>query len=97
MKLTDEEIEREVRMTDKQYEEYKKAKEELEPVKNFLFWCGERGYTARLIPCSKRFWLGVRFGFVKDEMFKMPKELRERILITIKEYVEEKEKELREI
>lgn len=32
MKLTDEEIEREVRMTDKQYEEYKKAKEELEPV-----------------------------------------------------------------
>lgn len=84
-------------MTDKQYKEYKKAKEELEPVKRFLFWCGERGYTARLIPCSKRFWLGVRFGFVKDEMFKMPKELRERILITIKEYVEEKEKELREI
>lgn len=34
---------------------------------------------------------------MKDEMFKMPKELRERILITIKEYVEEKEKELREI
>lgn len=97
MKLTDEEIEREVRMTDKQYEEYKKAKEELEPVKNFLFWCGERGYTARLVPGSKRFWLGVKFGFVKDEMFNMPKELRERILITIKEYVEEKEKELREI
>lgn len=34
---------------------------------------------------------------MKDEMFKMPKELRERILITIKEYVEEKEKELREL
>ena len=35
-------------MTDKQYEEYKKAKEELEPVKKFLFWCGERGYTCLL-------------------------------------------------
>ena len=84
-------------MTDKQYEEYKKAKEELEPVKKFLFWCRERGYTARLIPCSKRFLLGVRFGFVKDEMFKMPKELRERVLLTIKDYVEEKETEMRGI
>lgn len=84
-------------MTDKQYKEYKKAKEELEPVKNFLFWCGERGYTARLIPCSKCFLIGIRFGFVKDEMYKMPKELRERILITVEDYVKEKERELREI
>lgn len=84
-------------MTDKQYEEYKKRKEELEPLKRFLFWCGEKGYVARLFPCSKLFMLNIKFGFVKDEMFKMPKELRERILITIKEYVEEKEKELREI
>ena len=84
-------------MTDKQYKEYKKAKEELEPVKNFLFWCGERGYLARLIPCSKCFLLGIRFGFVKDEIFKMPKELRERVLLTIKDYVEEKETEMGDI
>lgn len=43
MKLTDEEIEREVRMTDKQYEEYKKAKEELEPVKKICFGAEKEG------------------------------------------------------
>lgn len=52
---------------------------------------------ARLFPCSKLFMLSIKFGFVKDEMFRMPKELRERVLITIKEYVEEKEKELEEL
>ena len=30
-------------MTDKQYKEYKKAKEELEPVKNFLFCVEKEG------------------------------------------------------
>ena len=36
-------------------------------------------------------------GFAKDEIFKMPKELRESVLLTIKDYVEEKETEMRGI
>ena len=38
--------------------------------------------------------LGVKFGWAKDEEIVMPKELKERVLETVKKYVEEKEKEL---
>ena len=86
-------------MTDKQYKEYKKAKEELEPVKNFLFWCGEKRVPSQTDSLFKMFFasLGIKFGFAKDEIFKMPKELRERVLLTIKDYVEEKETEMGDI
>ena len=57
----------------------------------------KKGTQPDLFLAQSVFLIGIRFGFVKDEMYKMPKELRERVLITIKDYVEEKERELREI
>ena len=87
----------EQRMTDEKYQEYKKKTEELKPIKSFLFWCGEHGMMGKLISASRILKLGVKFGWAKDEEIVMPKELKERVLETVKKYVEEKEKELEEI
>ena len=84
-------------MTDEKYQEYKKKTEELKPIKSFLFWCGEHGMMGKLISASRILKLGVKFGWAKDEVIVMPKELKERVLETVKKYVEEKEKELEEI
>ena len=84
-------------MTDEKYQEYKKKTEELKPIKSFLCWCGEHGMMGKLISASRILKLGVKFGWAKDEEIVMPKELKERVLETVKKYVEEKEKELEEI
>lgn len=84
-------------MTDEKYQEYKKKTEELKPIKSFLFWCEEHGMMGKLISTSRILKLGVKFGWAKDEEIIMPKELKERVLETVKKYVEEKEKELEEI
>ena len=90
-------------MTDKQYEEYKKLKDDIQPLKTFLFWCGKKyhcatlnHYKMRLI--KKKFHIGrVGCGAMQNTEVKIPTELQDRIIEVIEQYVDEKQKELDKI
>lgn len=91
-------------MTNEQYENYKKKKEELESIKGFLFWCGNRykktdySYNFSIRTKCKDFFMNRSLIFSKEEKnYKMPKELQTRIVKVIEDYVDEVEKEMEEI
>jgi hypothetical protein len=94
-------------MTEKQFAKYKKIQEELEPIKEFLFWCGNRyhnncvgKYHFKIGTYRKHFALkriGLAGGVVADDTFEMPYELQNRIVEVIEQYCDEKQKELDEI
>ena len=90
-------------MTEKQYEKYRELKQEIQPLKSFLFWCGKKyhcatfnHYKMRLI--KNKFHIG-RVGCVaiKDMEVKIPLELQDKIIDVIERYVDEKQKELDKI
>ncbi len=76
-------------MTEKQYRDYVKLKKEIEPLEDFLFWCGDKyhgalvgNYPIRLI--KKRFYIG-RKGreAMEDDIFEIPETLKYQIIKTI--------------
>lgn len=90
-------------MTNEQYEKYKKLEEEVKPVKDFLFWCGDRykdkttgKYTFGILTKLNNFFMykNSRFSSMESNTFEIPKELQKRIVQTIEEYVDEVEKEM---
>lgn len=97
-------------MTRDDYEKYKKLNEEVENIKTFLFYCGKRYrcklffmyYLFDLLPIkrfNKHFKLRNRCGDLSDEndIFDIPRDLQERIIDVIEDYVDEKERELEEL
>lgn len=92
-------------MTEKQFHEYKKIKEELSDIKEFLFWCGTKYkgrttsyFRTRLIGRKVLISVGRKgYGSIGDTEIKLPKELQESIIDVIEQYVERREKELEEI
>lgn len=90
-------------MTEKQYKKYTELKKEIEPLKNFLFWCGKKyrctsvgHYQTRIL--KKKFCVGrVGCGCIENTEVKLPDELQDRIIEVIENYVDEKQKELDEI
>lgn len=84
-------------MTQEQFEIYKKKSEEIAPIKNFAFWCIERGYQSKLKQFGKHFYLKWRSPTDSYEEVRLPEELRTRIENVVLEYIREKEKELEQI
>lgn len=92
-------------MTNEQYEKYKYLSEEIAPVKQFLSFCGNKYHTScgkysfRILTKLKDSFLtaNTNWGSVEEHSYKMPKELQQRIVKVIEEYVNEKEEELKRI
>ena len=93
-------------MTREQHEKYERLSEKIEPVKNFLFWCGERyhedavtKYPFSIKTIGRRFSLMARRHWltVENNTFELPHDLQQRIVSVIEQYIDEKEKELQEI
>ena len=90
-------------MTDKQFKEYQKLSNEIQPLKSFLYWCGNKYhndmvsfYQTRII--KKKFCIGrVGAGFMENTEVNLPLILQKRIIDVIEQYVDEKQKELDEI
>lgn len=89
-------------MTKEQYNKYKQIEAELEPIKDFLFYCGnkyhEKGvryFLSRLI-IKRQFRIGTRKNMDNNE-FDVPRDLHDKIIDIIEQYVDEKEKEMQEI
>lgn len=92
-------------MTEAQYEKYVKIKEEIEPVKNMLFWCGNR-YANKLSLCRylirailrPKLLLGrIGCGCISSEEYELPKELQDKLIMVMEEWVADKEKQLESI
>lgn len=89
-------------MTEQQYQAYQKTKRELESIKDFLFWCGNRHrkclgeYDSKII-VDKMLFGRVGFGAIASHNFVMPQELRDRVIAVVEQYVDEKELELQNI
>ena len=89
-------------MTEQQYQEYQRKKRELDPIKDFLFWCGNRHrkclgeYDSKIIVEKMLFGM-IGFGAISSKEFVMPKELRDRVIAVVEQYVDEKELELQSI
>lgn len=87
-------------MTELQYQKYRLLKEEIEPIKNFLSWCGNKYrdkyvsfYGMRLI--KKEFKIGRKgYGAIPNTEVTIPYELQERIVEVIEQWVDEKQREL---
>ena len=93
-------------MTKQQYEQYSVIRTEIAPLKDFLFWCEKQQIDAwftkhkcYLITKAKQILLGAKKGKgdVTRKEFEMPKELQEKIVKVVRDYVTEKEKELEKI
>lgn len=93
-------------MTEQQYKEYKEIKEEIEHIKRFLSWCGDK-YRMNSIGrhrfsimtfkdkfSLKRVW---HCATENENTFDIPLELQKRIVKVVEDYVEEKEIELSKI
>lgn len=93
------------KMTEQQYKEYEKIKQQITPLKSFLTWCGNRyhgkyngKYPCRLLVNARRIFVElVGIGVISNETYELPKELQEEIIEVIEKYVERKEKELEQI
>lgn len=92
-------------MTEQQYKAYEKISEEIAPLKNFLFWCGNRyrersvtKYECRLVTKAKELLIGRKgCGGVESREILLPRELQDKIIEVVENYVEEKEKELEQL
>ena len=94
-------------MTDKQFKKYKELNDKIQPIMRFLDWVGGK-YSDR---CVGVYEFGIRpNGFKKfalklirywgnslENTYEIPLELQKRIVKTIEQYVDEKQKELEEI
>lgn len=93
-------------MTEQQYNEYKIISEELETLKDFLFWCGKKYKNklvgqreTRLIKKKKRcFNIGrAAYGAIESTEVKIPAILQERIIEVVEQYADELQKKLDEL
>ena len=91
-------------MTKEQYNKYKQIETELVPIKDFLFYCGnkyhEKGvfYFLTKLIIKRQFRIGTRKRKSMDNIeFVVPGDLHNRIIDVIEQYVDEKEKEMEEI
>lgn len=90
-------------MTKEQYKHYQEITKEIEPIKSFLMWCGDR-YKEKtickpffnIITKAKSFVMHKKHYLwsVEQNSYEIPFELQKRIVKVIEEYVDEKEKEL---
>lgn len=89
-------------MTKEQFEKYEQIEDELKPIKIFLSLCGRKyhdkyasNYLSRLryykVPKFKIYPKHHTLG--ESVTFDIPKELHDRIIDVIEQYVDEKEKE----
>lgn len=93
-------------MTKEQYEQYTRINDEVKHLKSFLMWCGKRykdnsvsKYPFEIDTKTKGFVLR-RIWFsnsISDNTYEISVELQNRIIETIENYVNEKEKQLQEI
>lgn len=89
-------------MTKEQYNKYNQIETELKPIKDFLFYCGnkyhEKGVRYDLIRLiiKRQFRIGTR-KIMYNKDFDVPKDLHDKIIDTIEQYIDEKEKEMQEI
>lgn len=94
-------------MTDKQFKKYKELNDKIQPIMNFLCWVGGKysdnsisNYEFEIHPNGfKKFALKLKryFGSSLENTYEIPLELQKRIVKTIEQYVDEKQKELEEI
>lgn len=93
-------------MTKEQFELYKKIENEIEDIKNFLFWCGKRHrgncvpkFRFNFLTKGKELFIHLNSSLSKSEenTFNIPIELQERIIEVTENYLDEKEEELRKI
>ena len=93
-------------MTEEQYKKYGNLYSELQPVKRFLEWCGDRykdhstsKFRFSLITKVNNFFLLKKWEmFSKSEnTYEIPEDLQKRIVAVIEDWVEEKENELKSI
>lgn len=89
-------------MTKEQYNKYEEIKRDLEPIKDFLFYCGNK-YHEKGVRCflseliiKRQIWIGTR-RIMNNREFAVPRDLHNRIIDVIEQYVDEKEKEMQEI
>jgi len=89
-------------MTEDQYKKYDQTIKQLAPIKDFLQWCGNKyrgeGLTKYFFRLKT---IGKHFSFERmceeENTYTIPYELQQRIVKTIEDYVDEKEKELEQI
>lgn len=91
-------------MTEEQYKQYDQKVKQLAPIKDFLKWCGNkyRGkglskYFFSLKAIRRNFSLERKCEIAKENTYTIPYELQQRIVKTIEDYVDEKEKDLEQI
>ena len=89
-------------MTKEQYNKYKQIETELVPIKDFLFYCGNKYHEKRVsyflsrLIIKRKFRIGTR-RIMDNKVFDVPRDLHDKIIDTIEQYVDEKEKEMQEI
>lgn len=88
-------------MTQEQFIKYERISKDIAEIESFLGWCGKkyhcryvREYPIKLI--KRKFSIGL-IGSIKDTEIAIPKDLQDRIIDVIENYVDEKHKELEEI
>lgn len=93
-------------MTEEQFNRYEFISKEIKPIKDFLFWCGNKyahwagsQYDFGIVCAFQRFALRMkrRSSSDKENTYDIPWELQDRIIDVIEQYVDEKQKELEEI
>ena len=92
-------------MTKERYEKYAEIKSEVDKIKDFLSWCGQKHrcsgigqYPTRVI--GRKVFISVGragFGPISNTEIVLPQELQEGIINLIEQYVERREKEMEEI
>ena len=76
-------------MTEEQYKKYERLYSELQPVKTFLSWCGDRYKNQS----TSKF----QFKIITKAKNFFPEDLQKRIIALIEEWVEEKENKMENI
>lgn len=86
-------------MTDKQYKKYKEIEEEIRPIQAFV-----KGFCTRFSSCPTLIFTKPKLKFKRRQTcvpdvceIEISNELQDRILKVIKQYIDEKEKEQREL
>lgn len=93
-----------ITMTEKLYKKYKKIKEEIEPVKDFLYWCGDKyfhkGATRQrflFIVRLEKIAIKITSFFTGEKQYELPSELQDEIVKVMEDYIAKKEMELEKL
>lgn len=92
-------------MTESQYKEYTKIKAEIAPERELLFWCGNR-YANKLGFCyhiramlrrRKLMLERIGYGAIDSEEYELPRDLQDKLIQVMEDWLSEKEKQLESI